>query len=232
LRRIASGLSHRDVFAICFGKKAHQLCFNHSGIHTFNDGDDTFERHFTANLFLADADFDFSRTREKEKVRHADAINCGNEGDGDAASDFADVIEVLHDLNEAENGADDADCRREATSGFEHSGDVVLVFGLIVELEFHHFANFLWLGAVHSEHEGFFEKRIGHGAEFRVERNDAALAGFIGESDDFADELARVARRITKNLARLLIAAKTTLSGNCSMIAPRVPPRTIKAAVG
>ena len=45
-----------------------------------------------------------------------DAIDGGDESDGDAAPDLIDLVEVLHDLNKSKNGADDSDGRRETTS--------------------------------------------------------------------------------------------------------------------
>src|SRR5215475_7608073 len=129
--------------AVCFRKKAHQFCFNHARVHAFDDGNDTFERHFAANLFLPHADFDFSSAWKEKEIRHTDAIDCGNECNSDSAANFADVIEMLHDLNKAKDRADDADCWSKTAGGFEHFGDVILVLGLVVEFELHHLADFL-----------------------------------------------------------------------------------------
>ena len=61
------------------------------------------------HALFADAEFEFAGGGEKDEIGGADAVNGGDEGDGDAAADLVDLVEMLHDLNEAEDGADDAD---------------------------------------------------------------------------------------------------------------------------
>ena len=131
---------------------------------------------------------DLSRHRQKKQVGGADTVDGGDEGDGDASAYFGGVVQVLHDLNEAEHRADDSDGGRESSGGLEHFGNVRFVLGLIVELQLHHFANFLRLGAIDGEHEALFEKGIFHLFEDFIEGDDAVLASLLGVFDDFGDE--------------------------------------------
>src|SRR5271155_2895820 len=116
-----------------FGKESEELGFNHAGIHTFENGEHALEHHLAANLFLAYAQPDLSRHWQKKEVGGADAVDGGDESDGDAAAYFGGVVQVLHDLNEAEDGADDTDRGRESSGGLEDFGNVRFVLGLIVQ---------------------------------------------------------------------------------------------------
>jgi hypothetical protein len=75
------------------------LSFNHARVHAFEDGDDAFEHHFAQGLFLSHAQLDFSRDGKKKKIGGAHAIDGGDKRHGDAAADFADVVQMLHHLN-------------------------------------------------------------------------------------------------------------------------------------
>src|ERR1700722_12141902 len=92
-----------------FGEKTREFRFDHAGIHAFEDRNNAFKHHFAASLFLAHAILDFSSYRKKEKVGGSDAIDGSHKGDRDPTADFVDVVEMLHDLNQAQDGADDAD---------------------------------------------------------------------------------------------------------------------------
>ena len=175
-----------------FGKESQELGFNHAGIHAFENGDHALEHHFAANLFLAYSQPDLSRHWQKKEVGGADTVDGGDEGHGDAAAYFGGVVQVLHHLNETEHGADDSDGGRESTGGLEHFRNMRFVLGLIVELLLHHFANFLRLGAIDSEHEALFEKGIIHLFEDGIEGDDAVLASLPGVFDDFGDKQLRI----------------------------------------
>ena len=160
---------------------------DHARVHAFEDGDDAFEHHLFDHLLFAMAEFQFARGGEADKVGDGDSVDGGDEGDGDAAADLVDVGEVLHDLDEAEDGADDADGRRVAAGGFEDGGDLFFDLGLVVELELHDLADLAGFGAVDGEHEGLFEEGISDGDEIAIEGDDAALAGLVCECDDLGE---------------------------------------------
>ena len=161
---------------------------DHARVHAFEDGDDAFEHHLLDHLLFAVAEFEFAGGGKADEVGDGDSVDGGDEGDGDAATDLVDVGEVLHDLDEAEDGADDADGGRVAACGFEDCGDFFFDLGFVVELELHDLADLAGLGAVDGEHEGLLEEGIGDGGEIGVERDDAALAGFVGEGDDLRED--------------------------------------------
>ena len=58
--------------------------------------------------------------RQEDQVRRADAVDRGDERDGDAGAELARVGEVLHHVDQAEHGAEDADRRRVAAGRLEH----------------------------------------------------------------------------------------------------------------
>ncbi len=130
------------------------------GIHAFENGNNAFEGHLAQDLHIAGADFHLAGDGQIEEVGGAHAVNGGDESDGNAAADFVNLVEVLHGLDEAENRADDANRGSEAAGGLEDLRNLFFVFGLIVELEFDHFAEFLGFGAIDGQHEGFSEERV------------------------------------------------------------------------
>ena len=71
---------------------------------------------------------------QEEEIGGADAVDGGDEGDGDAAADLIDVVEVLHDLDEAEHRADDADGGREAAGGLEDGGNALFDLRLTLSI--------------------------------------------------------------------------------------------------
>jgi len=164
-----------------------KLGFDHAGVHAFEDGDDAFEHHLFDHLLFAMAKFELARGGEEDEVCHGYAIDGGDEGDGDATADLVDVGEVLHDLDESEDGADDADSGRVASGGLEDGGNLFFDLGFVVELELHDLADLCGFGAVDGEHESLSEKRIRDGGEVSVEGDDAAPACLVGEGDDLSE---------------------------------------------
>ena len=164
-----------------------ELGFDHARVHALEDGDDAFEHHLFDHLLFAVAELELAGGGEADEIGDGDAVDGGDESDGDAAADLVDVGEILHDLDEAEDGADDADGGGVAAGSFEDGGDFFFDLGFVVELELHDLADFAGLGAVDGEHEGLFEEGIGDGGEVGVERDDAASAGLVGEGDDLRE---------------------------------------------
>ena len=95
---------------------------------------------------------------------------------------------MLHDLDEADDRADDADGGGESAGGFEDGGNAGFDFADIVDLDLHDAAQLGGFGAVDGEHQGLAKKGVGHLREILVEGDDAFAAGFVGESDDLAEE--------------------------------------------
>ena len=94
--------------------------------------------------------------------------------------DFVDLVEMLHHLNQSENGSDDADGGRESSGRLKYLRNLLFVLGLIVEFQFHDLAQFLGLGAVDRQHERFLQERIVDLGELGVEGDDALAACFLG----------------------------------------------------
>src|SRR3954468_19823611 len=125
------------------GEERTQLGLDHARVHTFENGDHAFENHFASNLFLTYAKLDLAAYWKEEKIGRSNSVDGGHKGNRDAAANFADIIEMLHHLDQTKHRADDAHGRRKSAGGFEYFGNVIFVLGLIVEFQFHHLANFL-----------------------------------------------------------------------------------------
>ena len=121
---------------------------------------------------------------QADEVGEGDSVDRGDEGDGDATADLVYVGEVLHHLDEAEDGAYDADGGGVAAGGLEYCGNLLFDLGFVVELELHDLADLAGFGPVDGEHQGLSEEWVGDGGEVGVERDDAASAGLVGEADD------------------------------------------------
>ena len=133
---------------------------------------------------------EFAGDGEGDEVGEADAVDGGDEGDGDAAANLIDFIEVLHDLDESEDGADDSDGWGEASGGFIDAGQLVFGFGAGVEFKLHDGAQLAGLGAIDGEHEGAAHEGIGDVGQFGVERDDAVAARLLGQFGEAVDLIA------------------------------------------
>ena len=63
------------------------------------------------HLLIADANLQFSSRRKKEQIRRSHSVNGCHKCNGDPLSDLIDLVQMLHHLDQAEHGADDADGR-------------------------------------------------------------------------------------------------------------------------
>ncbi len=88
--------------------------------------------------------------------------------------------EMLHDLDEAEDRADDADGGGEAAGCFEDLGDALILLALVVELQLHHLAQVGGADAVDGQHQALLEKGVVDLGEFGIEGEDAFFAGLVG----------------------------------------------------
>ncbi len=97
----------------------------------------------------------------------------------------------------------------------------------------HHLSKFVGLGAVDGQHQGLLHERVLQAGQLGVERDDAVTPRLVGESDQLMHGELRACRvRAKKTWISRRKAAPTTGIGYCSSTAPRVPPKTMMAAVG
>src|ERR1700722_5564109 len=114
-------------------QKSEQFCFEHERIHALQNRSHSFQRHLPLDLLLANARFQLARDWQVEEIRGSDSINGGHECDRYAPSYFIDFIQMLHHLNQAEDGANDADGGGKSSGGLKHLRNLFLIFGLVVE---------------------------------------------------------------------------------------------------
>ena len=185
-------------------KKALQLGLDHAGIQAFQDGDHAFQHHLPHLVLGPNADLELAGGGQEEQVGGAHAVNRGDEGHGDAAAHFVNVVQVLHHLDEAQDRPDNANRGRESAGRLEHLGNALFVLGLIIQFKLHHLAQFLGFGAVHRQHQRLAKEGLLDVFEFAVERHNAFLAGLMGKADDFFNQFLRVCLRIKKDVAQSL----------------------------
>ncbi len=140
-RRVKSG----GVFRL---EEGAQLGFEQFGIHTFGDADDAFEDEFHIFQSAFEPGFDFGVGGQKDKIRQGDTVNGGYKSDGDSVADALDILQMLHDLNEAKDSADDANGGSVAAGGFEHFRFSLAAAGGCFDFEFHDAAQILQVGAI------------------------------------------------------------------------------------
>ena len=78
-------------------------------------------------MVVAHADAHLAGEGQKEEIGDAHAVDGGDKGDGDAAADFLNVVEMLHHLNQPEHRAENADGGRKASGRLEDRGQPLLV---------------------------------------------------------------------------------------------------------
>src|SRR5262245_23102025 len=96
-------------------------------VHPLLDAEHSDEDELLELRLLFDAHLDAARERQEHDVRGCDAVDGGDERGGDAAADGGDVGQVAHHVDEAEDGADDADRRAVAARRFVDLGRVFAV---------------------------------------------------------------------------------------------------------
>ncbi len=117
-------------------QESPESVFKHARIHALEDGDDAFKCHFPDDLFFSDANPQLPCDRKEEEICQADSIDGGDECHGDAAAHFIDLVEMLHDLNQAENGADNSYGWRKAAGRFKQLRNFFFLLFFVVEFEF------------------------------------------------------------------------------------------------
>ena len=91
----------------------------------------------------------------------------------------------------------------EAAGRFEDFGNVLFIFGLIIQLQLHHLAELLRFGAVNGKHQGFLQEGIVNGGQIGVERNDALATRLVGEGNQLPNRLLRIDSGFEENLYQL-----------------------------
>ncbi len=131
-------LAHRSrVFRLACWRKPLSLASNMRGLMP-SRMEMTPSRVSSRRIWrIAQAMAQFAGDGQGDEVGEADTVDGGDEGDGDASADFVDLIEMLHDLNEAEDGADDSDGWGKASGGFIDAGQLFFGFGAGVEFKLH-----------------------------------------------------------------------------------------------
>ena len=161
-----------------------------------------------------------------------DAIDGGDESDGDSTAHFLDVGEVLHDLDQAQNGADDPDGWRVTAGGLEYLGFLIGWCSAMV-ISSSMMSRILPVSMPSTARpEGFLEEGILNGGGLLFQRDDAVFAGRGGVFDDFFDHGVGTGRDGKKDRGQIASRrGSEPVRGVVIMTAPIVPPRTIMAEV-
>jgi len=72
------------------------------------------------------------------------------------------------------------------------------------DIQLHHLAKFLQIGAVHAQRNSLPQKWVGDVRQVRLQRNDAVLAGLGGVGDDLFNRLRGSLRMLEENRAQAL----------------------------
>src|SRR6185312_16332323 len=169
-----------------------QLGLQHARVDALEDADHALEHQLVFQVRLAAAYPQLAGHGQEAQIGGGHAIDGGHKGHGDAAPHLLDVVEVLHYLNKAENGADDADGGGEAAGGIKGLDGALGLLGLVAEFEFHIVAQLLRLGAIHRQHQSLAQKGFLDALQVLVEGYDALLAGLLGKADDLVDQAMQV----------------------------------------
>src|SRR4030066_928088 len=108
-------------------EEARELLLDPSRVLTLGEGYEPLYNHLLEYGLFPDLRLHLARYREHDQVGHANAIYCGDKGDGYAGAELARVGEVFHDMDEAENGAEDSDSGGVPPGGPEALSGKVLV---------------------------------------------------------------------------------------------------------
>src|SRR6185437_2606511 len=98
--------------------------------------------------------------RDEDQVREAHAVEGRNESDGDPLPDFRGVIEHGHDVDEAQDRADDTDRGRITTHSLEDLACHFFVFECERDLRIDDLTNRVGLETVDHVFDRFFEHRV------------------------------------------------------------------------
>src|SRR4029077_20506060 len=112
------------------------------------------------DFFSASWNSNFPGGGKQEQIRRPDSVNRGHKCHRNSPPHLIDVVQMLHDLNQSENGSDDPNRWGKSSGGFKDSGNVVLVLSLLLQFHLHHFSQLSRLGPIHGEHQRLPHERV------------------------------------------------------------------------
>ena len=118
--------------------------------------------------------------RQQDQVRRTDAIDRRDERDRDAGTELGRIGQVLHHVDQADHGAEDADGRRIAASRLEHSCRHIVPVGEHLDLDLERMPDLRLAGPVDRHGQRAPQERIRFLVELRLEGEDAGPAGPVG----------------------------------------------------
>src|SRR5690606_6169652 len=131
----------------------------------------------------------FAGDGQGDDVRYGQAVNRGHEGHGDAAPQLGGIVQVGHDVNQAQHGSDDSDSGGVRAHRFDHGdGDL----GMLLEsfqFGFHDAEEHGGIDAVHYQGQSLAGEGIGMGFGLGFQRHDAVLARELTQLGEFGDGL-------------------------------------------
>src|SRR5271170_6993977 len=128
----AGGRSRRGaLLLLLMGRSRLQTLTHELRVHSLLNRKRAFEHQELVCDRFTRADLELSGHRQAANIGQSHSVNRGYERDSDSFANLRDVREVAHDLNEAENGADDPDRRGITSGGLEHFGNV---FALLLQV--------------------------------------------------------------------------------------------------
>ena len=107
---------------------------------------------------------------------------------------------MLHNLDEAQDSADDADGGSKPGGSFKDLGDARVFFAPVVELELHHSAEVGGGDAVDGQHEAFFQEGVLNFGQLSIEGEEAFFAGFVGIVEKVVNEFVGLGFAVQENV--------------------------------
>lgn len=141
------------------------------------DGDQGFEHHLAPRDFSVDQRPELLVHRQENEIGEADAIDGGDEGDGDAATEQLGVGQVFHDVDQAEHCAEYAYGRRVAASGVPYLGAFALYGFIAFEIDGADFAQLRRRRAIDEQAQALAHKGIAFLAEIVFQLEQAFALG-------------------------------------------------------
>ena len=114
---------------------------------------------------------ELGRQRQQNEVGGAHAVHSGDERHGNAAAQLGWLPQALHDVDEPQHRAQNAEGRRVARCRFEHLGGRLRVLTPSVALDFQYLPGDFRIRPIDGETQGDFQKGIGRAIDFGLERN-------------------------------------------------------------
>jgi hypothetical protein len=169
--------------------ESFQLETNQEGIEPGRDGENSFaDQSAQANARLSLRP-NFCGDGQQQQIREKNSINGGYESSGDACAHLLNVIEMLHDLDEADGGARHAKGRGIPRSGFVKGGGAIRLRGESFYIRVEQSFDGFFSDSIHGQTQGFAKKGIFNLFGVVFERNNASGSGGASQSDKRFDDL-------------------------------------------